>query len=192
MPLKARDREILVRVRVEFDQPIKLSHESVDRRPDHALRLGPNYKTTTSPPAVKTATRVPELRQLMISRVVEFVLVYSMDRLHRNTADVSEYMCAANLAPDACPDDANPEFLRARPGGALALDPDRQAIRMQIRCTQQPPAAGRYGAGTEVLGEHSAAKNMDHPCGGACHCSRGCHFYALCGRQGHRRCGLPD
>ena len=42
MPLKARDREILVRVRVEFDQPIKLSHESVDRRPDHALRLGPN------------------------------------------------------------------------------------------------------------------------------------------------------
>ncbi len=34
MPLKAKDREILVRVRVELDQPIKLSHESVDRRPD--------------------------------------------------------------------------------------------------------------------------------------------------------------
>ncbi len=57
MPLKARDREILVRVRVELDQPIKLSHESVDRRPDHALRLWPNCKSTTSLPAVKTATR---------------------------------------------------------------------------------------------------------------------------------------
>jgi site-specific DNA recombinase len=33
-----------------------------------------------------------ELRQLMEDRVVEFVLVYSMDRLHRNMAELIEYI----------------------------------------------------------------------------------------------------